>query len=154
MPIWLPKNSYGSARPVGKRINICKTAFTMAGWGWTVHASSCDELSRGFRCTRIRAGNMVMHMNSRECNSQGLIWRCRFVKGFPLSSSPLSFLCFHFHFQHILAVWLSRLHTTLFVCKQSISRPVQTTRNRPYNLFTRYGDVPFVGEGSTRKARS
>jgi hypothetical protein len=36
--------------------NTCETARTMAGYP-TAHVSSCDELSKGYKCTYIRVGN-------------------------------------------------------------------------------------------------
>ncbi len=65
VPTWRPKNFCGSAQPVGKLTNICGTACTMAGYR-TVHDSSCDELSRGFRRTCISVANTAMRMRSRD----------------------------------------------------------------------------------------
>gem|GEM_PF-4546651 len=47
--MWRPKGFCGSARPVGRLTNTCKTACTKADYV-TAHVSSCDELSKGFKC--------------------------------------------------------------------------------------------------------
>jgi hypothetical protein len=51
----------GSTRPVGKVINTCETLWTIAGY-LTVHVSSCDELSKGYRRTRISVENMAIRI--------------------------------------------------------------------------------------------
>ena len=50
---------------VGKPINICKTVCMKVGYP-TAHVSSCDELSKGYKCTCISVENTAMRMNSRE----------------------------------------------------------------------------------------
>jgi hypothetical protein len=65
MPIWPSKNFLGSARPVGKLANTYDIACTMHGYP-TAHVSSCDKLSKGFRCRYIKVGNMAMRMRGRE----------------------------------------------------------------------------------------
>jgi hypothetical protein len=58
---------FRKARPVGGLSNTCGTACTTPGYP-TAHVSSCDELSKGYKCTGISAANMAMLMRGPECN--------------------------------------------------------------------------------------
>ena len=70
MPIWPPKNFLGSAQPVRKLTNICGTACMTLGYP-TAHVSSCDGLSKGFKCRYISLVNMAGRMSNRDARVRG-----------------------------------------------------------------------------------
>ena len=70
MPIWLPKNFLGSAEPVGKLINTCETACTMAGYP-TVHVSSCGELLEGYKGKYTVSGIRLCVANASRSPESG-----------------------------------------------------------------------------------
>ena len=63
---WQPKNFYGSAQPVGKLTDICKTAFTMSG-SLIAPDSRCDKLSKKYRCSCTNGKSTAGRMNQVKC---------------------------------------------------------------------------------------
>jgi hypothetical protein len=73
---WQPKNFYGSAQPVGKLTDICKTACTMPGCP-IAPGSRCDRSSKRYRCSCTNGKSTAGRMNQfekrkKKCRSLGL----------------------------------------------------------------------------------
>jgi hypothetical protein len=59
---------FRNARPVGRLINTCETARTIAGYP-TAHVSSYDELSKRYKCKSTNVANTAMRIRGRDSPS-------------------------------------------------------------------------------------